>query len=81
MLVYGYGEGYRNVVFTVILSHSGIKLGVYRGTELDDPKGLMTGSGKLRRHVQLRDVKDLEKPGLKQLTQAALTAWRERSND
>lgn len=81
MVVYGYGEGYKNVVFTMILSHSGVKLGVYRGAELEDPKRLMTGSGKIHRHVQLRSAEDLEKPGLKQLAQAALSAWRERSHD
>lgn len=48
---YGYGPGYRGTVCTLILSRSGVKLGLVRGNEIDDPRGLLEGSGKVHRYV------------------------------
>jgi hypothetical protein len=63
----------------LILSREGVKIGIARGAELSDPKKLMQGSGKVHRHVQLRTIADLKRPGLKPLLKAALNAWRERN--
>src|SRR5437879_993311 len=41
MIAYGYGPGYRGMVCTLILSKSGVKVGLVRGSELDDPRGLL----------------------------------------
>jgi hypothetical protein len=79
LLGYQYGPGYRGLVCTLMLSKTGVKLGIVRGAELPDPKGLLTGSGKVHRHVPLRRVADLEQPGLKPLLKAALQAWRRRN--
>ena len=76
---YSYGPGYKGVVCTLLLSRTGVKLGVARGSELADPKGLMKGAGKVHRHVQLRTIADLKQPGLKALLKAALAAWQERN--
>jgi len=76
---YGYGPGYKGLLFTLIPSQKEIKLGIVRGTELPDPKGLMTGAGKVHRHVPLRGVADLKQPGLKALLGQALRAWRRRN--
>jgi len=81
LLGYGYGPGYKGVVCTLLLSKTGVKLGIARGSELPDPKRLMQGSGKVHRHVQLRTTADLEQPGLKPLLKAALTAWKKRTGD
>src|SRR5215471_3372858 len=59
LLGYGYGPGYKGVVCTLLLSKTGVKLGIARGSELPDPKALMQGSGKVHRHVQLRSTADL----------------------
>ena len=77
---YGYGPGYKGVVCTLILSRTGVKLGIARGSELPDPKQLMGGSGKVHRHVQLQTIADLKRPGLMSLLKTALAAWRERNN-
>ena len=37
VIAYGYGSGYRGMVCTLILSKSGVKLGLVRGADLDDP--------------------------------------------
>jgi hypothetical protein len=75
---FGYGPGYKGCVCTLIMSQKGVKLGIARGSELPDPKGLMAGSGKVHRHVQLEKLADLKQPGLKPLIKAALAAWKER---
>jgi hypothetical protein len=76
---YGYGPGYRGVVCTLILSKAGVKLGLARGGELADPRGLLEGSGKVHRYVALRAPADVRKAGVSQLVKAAYAAWRERS--
>jgi hypothetical protein len=75
---YGYGTGYKGLICTLIMSQSGVKLGIVRGAELRDPRHLMTGAGKIHRHVQVHGVADLKRPGLKQLLEDALAAWRTR---
>lgn len=76
---YRYGPGYKGLVSTLIMSQTGVKLGIVRGAELPDPKHVMSGTGKLHRHVQLRKVADLKTPGLKPLLQTALASWRARA--
>lgn len=75
---YGYGPGYRGTVCTLILSKSGVKLGLVRGAELADPRGLLEGSGKVHRYIQLRAVADLQRAGVRQLVEAGYAAWRQR---
>jgi hypothetical protein len=75
---FAYGPGYQGLVCTLIMSRTGVKLGVVRGAELPDPKHLLTGRGKVHRHVQLRSVADLRRAGLAQLLRDALAAWRSR---
>ena len=79
LLSYSYGPGYKGLVCTLLLSKTGVKLGIFRGSELPDPTGLLQGAGKVHRHVQLRSLADLERPELQRLLAAALAAFRERS--
>ncbi|PZU49013.1 MAG: hypothetical protein DI568_06365 [Sphingomonas sp.] len=50
---------------------SHVNLGFYRGAALPDPDGLLRGTGKAMRHVQVRDIKDVAAPGLRALMLAA----------
>ncbi len=79
LLGYSYGPGYKGVLFTLIMSQSGVKLGIFRGAELPDPKQLMAGKGKVHRHVQPHGSDDLKLPGLNQLLKTAISAWRKRN--
>lgn len=81
VLSYGYGPGYKGMICTLILSKSGVKLGLVRGGDLPDPKGILEGSGKVHRYVQLKTPADAHKPGLDALIKSAYTAWRERRSD
>jgi hypothetical protein len=76
---FGYGPGYRGVVCTLILSKTGVKLGLVRGGELGDPHGLLAGSGKVHRYIQLRNASDLRKAGVRELVKATYAAWKARS--
>jgi hypothetical protein len=76
---FGYGPGYKGCVCTLILSQKGVKLGLAYGAALPDPKGLLGGSGKVHRHVELNSLADLKQPGLQALIKAALAAWKERT--
>jgi hypothetical protein len=73
---YGYGTGYRDMICTLILSKSGVKLGVVGGASLPDLQHLMEVEGKVHRHVPLITFADLRRKGLRPLLRAALSAWR-----
>jgi hypothetical protein len=48
-----------------------VTFGFLRGTSLPDPEKLLEGTGKNLRHVKLRTVEDLKRPGVKKLIVAA----------
>jgi hypothetical protein len=48
-----------------------ITLGFIRGTSLPDPEGLLEGTGKNLRHVKIKTVDDLKRPGLSGLLKSA----------
>jgi hypothetical protein len=78
MLAYAYGPGYAGMVCTLIPSQKGLKLGLYRGSELSDPDGLLEGSGKVHRHVRIV-ADDTPRPAaIARLLKAARAAWEER---
>ncbi len=79
LLGYGYGPGYRGLVCTLLLSKTGIKLGIAHAATLPDPRQLLQGSGKVHRYVGLLTADDLKQPGLKPLMKAALAAWKKRT--
>lgn len=55
-----------------ILGKNHVTFGFLRGTTLEDPAGLLEGSGKNLRHVKLRGVEDLERPELLKLIREAV---------
>lgn len=79
MLAYGYGPGYQGMVCTVILSKAGVKIGLVRGSELDDPHRLLEGRGKVHRFIACKTPADLRRPGVDELIVAAYAAWKTRA--
>jgi hypothetical protein len=75
---YKYGPGYKGVVCTLILSKSGVKLGLARASEQPDPHSLLEGRGKVHRYIQLKTETDLQKAGVKQMVKAVHAAWKKR---
>ncbi|MFT4511403.1 MAG: hypothetical protein ACI89X_003076 [Planctomycetota bacterium] len=49
-----------------------VNLGFNRGTELNDPEGLLAGSGKLIRHIRIDDARTLKKRGVQNLIAQAV---------
>ena len=79
LLAYGYGPGYRGTVCTLILSKTGVKIGLVRGGELDDPHGLLQGTGKVHKYVAVSRPADLRHKGVSALIAATYAAWQERT--
>jgi hypothetical protein len=78
VFAYVYGPGYRGVVCTLMLSKTGVKLGIPWGASFPDTHAVLRGAGKLHRHVPLVSIKDLQHPGIKELIAAASAACDER---
>ena len=76
---YGFGPGYKDTICTIIPSKTGIKLGIVRGAELPNLDGLLTGTGKVHRHVVVKTLTDAKRPEVTRLLKAAYTAWKMRS--
>jgi hypothetical protein len=77
---YGYGSGYKDTICVIMPSKKGIKLGFYKGSELQDPEHLLAGSGKVHKHVEIGSSEDLENPALNTLIAEALKAYRTRKS-
>ena len=75
---YGYGPGYKQLLCTIIPSRKGIKLGFYKGSELPDPKKLLTGSGKVHRYVEIKSENVVKEPAIKKLVDEALKAYHKK---
>jgi hypothetical protein len=63
----GYGPSDRlsDGVFHIAVYSSGVNLGFNDGATLDDPLGILKGSGKLIRHISIKTPADLERPELR----------------
>jgi hypothetical protein len=49
-----------------------VTLGFWRGVELDDPKGLLEGSGSKMRHVKIKAPEDIKKTALRAMVKQAV---------
>ena len=55
-----------------------VNIGFFRGAEIDDPDGLLVGTGKVMRHVKLRPDSDVDGTALMQLVRTAYADMRRR---
>ena len=58
-----------------------VNVGFFQGTELDDPHGLLEGTGKFMRHVKLSPGTEVDRNALKHLIRAAYTDTKRRLGD
>ena len=75
---YGFGPGYKDMICTIILSKKGVKLGLYKGTDLPDPGKLLTGSGKVHKYVEIKSTQDLNNE-VRNLLDEALKMYKKRT--
>ena|SRR5215472_2157226 len=73
---FGTTTGYRGLRFTVTPQRTHVTLGIAHGADLPDPGGLLEGTGKVHRHVKLRQLQDLDRPELRDLMAAAMAHGR-----
>lgn len=57
---------------------SHVNVGFFRGGELDDPNGLLQGTGKFMRHVKLIPEREIDTTALSQLIKTAYTEMKRR---
>jgi hypothetical protein len=76
---YGFGSGYNDMVATLILSKTAVKIGLVQGASLPDPNSLLEGSGKVHRYIVVTTQEQLRRPEIRQLIEAGVSASRQRS--
>jgi hypothetical protein len=62
---YGTSDRLSDGIFHIAVYSNHVNLGFNDGASLDDPKGILQGSGKLIRHITIKTAKDLERPELR----------------
>lgn len=55
-----------------------VNVGFFRGADLDDPRGLLEGSGKMMRHVKIKPGTRVDEAALLALVQQAYTDMKMR---
>ena len=55
-----------------------VNVGFFRGAEIDDPKGLLEGTGKFMRHVKLGPGRAVDATALKKLIETAYIDMKAR---
>ncbi len=76
LLAYGFERTYKDTLCVIMPLKAGVNLGFPRGAELPDPTGLLTGTGKLARHVRLSEPGELANPALRLLLELAIARTR-----
>jgi hypothetical protein len=69
---YGVERTYRGMVCAIAPQRGYVNLMFARGTELSDAEQLLEGTGKRARHVKLRRVEDVTKPGVRAILEEAV---------
>ena len=71
---YGVGEKKMSEHFAYIAPFKKhVNLGFMYGADLDDPEGLLEGTGQELRHIKIRSVEELKKPAIRKLLEDAST--------
>ena len=82
-LVFWYSlSGKMSDAFVQVVTYTkGVNLMFNRGAELDDPKGVLVGDGKIIRHIKVRRPEDLKNPNLRKFIRAALKHAKLRARE
>jgi hypothetical protein len=80
MVAYCYGQKYSELICVIIPSKKGLKLGFNQGSKLPDPSGLLQGTGKISRYVEV-SAKEIKSAALKKLLASALKAYKDRMKE
>jgi hypothetical protein len=75
-MIYNPSERYTQSLCYIAVYKKCVNLGFTQGTMLPDPHRLMTGTGRVMRHVRIAGAADLTREGLVELLDAAVTLAR-----
>jgi len=72
--VIGYSSTLRpsDTFFSLVADAHGVRLALYYGSSLPDPKGILLGSGNQNRFIHLECARDLAKPEVEAVIRAAI---------
>lgn len=74
---YGVGPKKMSEGHTYILPYDNwVNLGFYKGVDLRDPDGLLEGTGTKMRHMKIRSVEEVARPGVERMVAEALEERR-----
>lgn len=76
MIAYCYGQKYAELICVIIPSKKGLKLGFNRGASLPDPNGILKGTGKISRYIELKKTEDIHDPAVKELLKEGLKLYK-----
>ena len=62
---YGTSDRLRDGIFHIAVYSNHVNLGFNDGASLEDPKGILQGSGKQIRHITIKAPQDLDRPELR----------------
>ena len=62
---YGTSDKLRDGIFHIAVYLKHVNLGFNEGATLDDPKGILQGNGNQIRHITIKSVEDIKRPGLR----------------
>jgi len=74
----GDAAGYKSLVFTVSPQSTYVNVGIAGGASLDDPAGLLDGSGEVHRHLKIRRADELDDERVQAFLRQAVAARRPR---
>ena len=80
MISYGYGKKYSELLCVIIPSKKGVKIGFNHGAELPDPKGLLKGTGKISRYIEIKSEEDINSLAVKEIIANCIKYYQERIN-
>jgi hypothetical protein len=81
--IVGYATGPRAIkdMWAGVAPHNThVNLQLANGALIEDPAGLLEGTGKRVRHVKLRSVEEVDRPQLRRLLEASLARHRSQSS-
>ena len=76
---FGFSERMKDQVVYVAVYTKHVNIGFYRGAQMDDPAGVLEGSGKQLRHIKITSEADLGTPILRDYLQRAAPEGSRRS--
>jgi len=77
---YTFTERFKEAFCHIAAYTTYVNLGFNRGAELDDPRRILKGTGKLTRHIRIARMEDLHAPHVQRFLDAAIAKARAQAD-